>query len=241
MKILIVTATYPEIKPLLSDIGYWGDGNFLIKNFTYQRSSLDILITGVGLMHTAYFMGKTLSNNNYDLALNFGIAGSFHRAISIGEVVNVMEEQVADMGVEAREDFSDIVELNLLNPRQFPYDSGKLRNKVPDSVHRLLNLKKVKGISVNKVSGNRLTIQKIIQKYHPDLESMEGAAFLYACLSERVPCLQIRAVSNYVEHLNKEAWNIPFAIEQLHKTAGNIIHQLLTNNEINPGFFTLSQ
>lgn len=241
MRILIVAATYPEIKPFLSSIGYTEDGKFLIKNFPYHRSSFDILITGVGLMHTAYFMGKTLADNNYDLALNLGIAGSFHRGISIGEVVNVTEEQIADLGVEDKENFSDIVELNLLDPHQFPYHSGKLINKIPASIHRLLNLKKVKGISVNKVNGNQLTIHKIIQKYHPDLESMEGAAFLYACLSEQVPCLQIRAVSNYVEHLNKDAWDIPLAIENLNKTASKIIHQILNNNEINLGFFTLPQ
>ena len=86
----------------------------------------------------------------------------------------------------------------------------------------------VKGISVNKVNGNQQGIDKVVQKYHPDVESMEGAAFLYACLTESVPCLQIRSVSNYVEIWDKDTWNIPLAVENLNKTAMKIIDRLVS-------------
>jgi len=55
---------------------------------------------------------------------------------------------------------------------------------------------------------------------------MEGAAFFYACFMERLPCLQIRAVSNYIEDRNKDRWNIPLAIGNLNKIALKIIHHI---------------
>ncbi|KKO19734.1 MAG: hypothetical protein BROFUL_01556 [Candidatus Brocadia fulgida] len=53
---------------------------------------------------------------------------------------------------------------------------------------------------------------------------MEGAAFFYACLMERIPCLQIRTISNYIEDRNKGRWNVPLAIDNLNTIALNIIH-----------------
>ncbi|OOP57440.1 MAG: futalosine hydrolase [Candidatus Brocadia carolinensis] len=227
MRFLVVAATTPEIKPLLLSLGHSEAKEPSMKTVHYHHVDIDILITGVGLMHTAYFMGKVLANNTYNLALQFGIAGSFRRDIAIGLTVNVVEEVVADLGAEDKENFLDALELHLLSPDQFPYQAGKLLNKTPDSAYGTSELKKVKGISVNKVHGYQHSIDKIIQKYQPDIESMEGAAFFYACLMERVPCLQIRTVSNYIEDRNKDRWNIPLAIENLNKIALNIIHHII--------------
>lgn len=232
MKILIVAATVLEIKPLLSSLGYTKDGPFLINTFIYHCSSIDVLITGVGLMHAAYFLGKMLARNKYDHALNFGIAGSFNKNISIGEVVHVVEERIADLGVENKDKFLDLVELQLLHPDQFPYTAGALMNQTPDLIQGIPELRKmVRGISVNKVNGNQQGIDKVVQKYHPDVESMEGAAFLYACLTEGVPCLQIRSISNYVEIWDKDTWNIPLAVENLNKMAMKIIDRLVSVRE----------
>lgn len=231
MKILIVAATVHEIKPLLSSLGYTKDELFLMNTFHYHRSGIEVLIAGVGLMHTAYFMGKTLARNKYDLALNLGIAGSFNKNISIGEVINVVEERIADLGVDNNDNFLDLVELQLLPPDQFPYNAGALMNQTPDLIQGIPELRKmVKGISVNKVNSNQQSIDNVVQKYHPDVESMEGAAFLYACLFENIPCLQIRAISNYVEIWDKDKWNIPLAVENLNKTALKIINQIIKTN-----------
>ncbi|NUO08411.1 MAG: futalosine hydrolase [Candidatus Brocadia sp.] len=226
MKLLVVAATFPEIKPLLLSLGHSEAKEFSMKTLHYHQLSIDILITGVGLMHTAYFIGKALINNTYNLALQFGIAGSFRKDLALGVTVNVMEEVVADLGAEDKENFLDATELHLLPPDQFPYHAGKLLNTTQDSAYGVPALKKVKGISVNKVHGYQDSIDKIIKKYQPDIESMEGAAFFFACLMERVPCLQIRAISNYIEDRNKDRWNIPLAIDNLNKIALKIIHHL---------------
>jgi futalosine hydrolase len=62
--------------------------------------------------------------------------------------------------------------------------------------------------------------------YQADLESMEGAAFFYACLAEGVPFIEIRSVSNYVAERDKSYWNIPLAIQKLDKTLDRLMKEL---------------
>nr|MBA3901986.1 futalosine hydrolase [Bacteroidota bacterium] len=84
-------------------------------------------------------------------------------------------------------------------------------------------LSKVKGISVNQVHGEEKAIEKVVQRLNPDTESMEGAAFFYACFSEGLPCVQIRAISNYVEKRNRENWDIPLAVKNLNEVGLGIL------------------
>jgi len=55
------------------------------------------------------------------------------------------------------------------------------------------------------------------------VESMEGAAFLFACLKKGIPCFQLRSISNYIEPRNLNNWNIPHAIGFLNKGLDEII------------------
>ena len=68
---------------------------------------------------------------------------------------------------------------------------------------------------MNTVHGNMASIEKVIKKYKPEIESMEGAAFFYVCEKENIPSIQLRAISNYVERRNKDNWNIPLALQNL--------------------------
>ena len=90
----------------------------------------------------------------------------------------------------------------------------------------LSSYKKVRSITVNKTSGKEESIQKIIQRYLPDTESMEGAAFFYTCQMQKQPCVQIRTISNYVEPRDKNKWNIPLAIKNLGVSLSFFINEL---------------
>lgn len=92
----------------------------------------------------------------------------------------------------------------------------------------LKNLPPVSGITVNTVHGNSDSIKKVVRRFHPDIETMEGAAFFYACSQQKIPCLQIRAVSNYVAMRNKSAWNIPLAVKNLNETVIKILDEIQT-------------
>ena len=65
--------------------------------------------------------------------------------------------------------------------------------------------------------------QRLSNGLNPQIESMEGAAFFYACKIARIPCLQIRSISNYVERRNKASWDILLAIKTLNNEILNLI------------------
>ena len=78
-------------------------------------------------------------------------------------------------------------------------------------------------ITVSTAHGNTASIARVVERFRPQVESMEGAAFMYACLIHQVPFAQVRAVSNLVEKRNRAAWKMPEAIEALNGTARKII------------------
>jgi futalosine hydrolase len=96
-------------------------------------------------------------------------------------------------------------------------------NAAPPPNTVLRRLPSVDGITVNTVHGNEQSIAAVVQRFRPQVESMEGAAFMYACLIHRLPCAEVRAVSNVVEKRNRSAWKIAEAIDGLGETALNIL------------------
>src|SRR5690606_23292382 len=60
---------------------------------------------------------------------------------------------------------------------------------------------------------------------HVALESMEGAAVFYACAQEELPCIQVRAISNYVEQRDKSSWKIDLAITNLNNWLQKFIRE----------------
>ncbi len=226
MKILIVAATLNEINFLIDKIGFQILHNTFYRT-TFKNNQIDLVITGVGMVATAFQMGKTLTASHYDLALNFGIAGSFTEDIELGSVVNVTEDCFAELGIEDDEMFIPLHELKLLKHDSFFQEEKIVINNNPLINNPLFNsLLKVKGITVNTVHGNEKSIEKIKSMYNPVTESMEGASFLQICANEQIPCAQIRSISNYVEKRDTSKWNIPFAIQQLNEVAIQIIQEL---------------
>lgn len=215
-KILIVAATQLEIQPFIDYLQTQAKqkNNPLFGQNGYE---FDVIVTGVGLVNTAFQLGKSLGQKQYHRAINLGIAGSYERRIMRGEVVEVVSEQYGDFGVEEADgSFTDVFELSLVDGNKKPFYKDKLINNNPLS---LAKMKQVRGLTVQKVHGFNESIENIYKKYKPDVESMEGAAFFQACLTEGVAFAQIRSISNYVEPRNKANWKMKEAIENLNKTA----------------------
>jgi futalosine hydrolase len=55
---------------------------------------------------------------------------------------------------------------------------------------------------------------------------MEGAAVFYVCQMEKIPFLQLRAISNRVEKRNRNAWNIPLPLENLRRVVLLLLNEL---------------
>lgn len=218
--ILLCAATTKEIQGVIHYLRkkYSVEKNH--QNFfkaTSNKHTIYILITGVGMVNTAFYLGK-ISNYTFDFAINVGIAGSFDKSIKIGTLVVVKEDVFSELGAEDGKLFLKLSEIGLGNEKVVP---KKLF--IPRFFQ---SFPQVVGITVNTVHGNLQSIRKVMQLFHPQIETMEGAAFYYACNMNHWKCLQIRAISNYVEKRNKNKWNIPFAIEHLNYTLIQYLEQL---------------
>jgi futalosine hydrolase len=222
MRILIVAATEPEIGKLIADLRfsvYDCDRAAHITDVwktTLNQLEISTLITGAGMVPTAFALGQHLAINQYDLAINLGIAGSFDRDIALGEVVEITEDTFVELGAEDDENFIAIDELGF----------GKSSFSSTYPLPAKFNLKKTAAITVNTVHGNEASIKKLSNRVNAQIESMEGAAFFYACAAAGVPCMQIRAVSNYVEKRNRGAWQIGLAIKNLNTFAAELVEKL---------------
>src|SRR5690606_34844441 len=92
------------------------------------------------------------------------------------------------------------------------------------STNKALNsICKVSAITVNTVHGNSKSIHRLFSRIQPDIETMEGAAVFQAANTFNIPCLQVRAISNYVEPRNKKNWNIPLALDSLESWCKNFL------------------
>lgn len=205
MRILVVAATAPEI-PLLSS----GSRN---------GHHVDVLITGVGMVATAARCARALAQHSFDLAFNFGVCGTFDRALELGTVVHVTEDRLSELGIEDGDRFLSLAEAGLA-------DDSRFVNEHPPALDLLRRLPPVQGITVNTVHGAEHSIDAVMGRCAPQVESMEGAAFAYACVMSGVPYAQVRAVSNLVERRNRKAWRLDLAVDNLNRTASAILDQL---------------
>lgn len=217
MKVLITAATLPEIKPLV---------DWLEDQGAMNGTEIKVLITGIGMFSTAYQLGRHLAADRPDLAIQAGIAGAFRKDWAIGDTVLVKQEVLGDLGAEDNGMHRDLFEIGLWPYDMPPFTHHHLINTLDQLPAAALQLPQGSGVTVNTVSGSAATISRLEQKYQPDLESMEGAAFHYCCLREDIPFLQLRTISNYVEVRDKSKWNIPLAINNLNNTLRSLLQEL---------------
>lgn len=208
-KVYLFAATQFEILPALQHL----EENFTKKSFSeYSKEGLSVfpVVTGIGSMLTSLAMSRTNKIIEADMLINVGVAGSYNSEIGIGTVVEVVEDRFADLGVEEADgSFTDVFEMELMQKDQFPFEKGLIKNEAQT------NYQRVSGVTVNKVNGTKASIDKIIKKYGPEIESMEGAAFLYTAKIMDIKALQLRAISNMVEPRNKDNWDLEKAIKSL--------------------------
>ena len=222
---LIVAATAAEIAPLFAAMTQRSRADGRLRSCTRNGHDIDVLTTGVGMVATAAWSSRLLGMREYDLALNLGVCGSFDPTIPAGAVVHVVSEELPEMGAEADDAFLTLHDLKLLARDDFPFCDGRLTNAEPPTIAALQRLPRVRGITVNTVHGRDSSIAAVRQRCDPQVETMEGAAFMYACLIHGVLFAEIRAVSNVVEKRNRAAWKLDEAIGNLNAAALRIIDQ----------------
>jgi futalosine hydrolase len=211
--ILIAAATSLEIAPFLEHY----------RNREFQEA--DVLVTGIGLMACTYHLSRYIHLKKPDLIIQAGVAGCFDKRISLGEVVAIKQDTIADESVIELNKLKTLFDLKLVPHNQFPYKKGWLVNP-GTSLLKKSKLKMVKGISVNQITTSRQMIAFYKKEFDPVTESMEGAALHYVCLMEKIPFIQIRSVSNYIGERNKKNWDMKQSIHNLNNELISLIEKL---------------
>ncbi|NQV02593.1 MAG: hypothetical protein HQ542_08110, partial [Bacteroidia bacterium] len=100
MKILLVSATLFEVKKLVErnePVEVIPDHLY---HFNMDRMQVHLLTPGIGMLHTAFYLGKMLAEGSYDLAVNAGICGAYRSEIPLGSVLHVTKEALPEPGAE---------------------------------------------------------------------------------------------------------------------------------------------
>jgi futalosine hydrolase len=216
--LLIVTSTEFEIEEFLTEhCRKISPSLFEVKN----KNTIRILITGMGIANCTLILSKYLSGNNPDQALNIGFCGSFSPEIKPGVLVQIDTDCFAELGVMNTADiitpFRDITEnKNILNSlNMYVHPEKKTVFTGANSVCR--------GITVNTCTGTSERADFFVKNFHAETESMEGAAFFLCCNEFKIPCAQIRAVSNLIPGREPERWDVIKAKASLQALLNNII------------------
>ena len=219
MHLLLLSATDLEI----SETATWLNNHSLGLNALKPK----MLICGIGQLQTAYALQNRIRLERPGLVIQAGIGGATEKE-EIGKVYAIGSEQMADLGVMEKTGFTDIFEMGLENRDRFPFRDGKL-----DNPYKLLlewtGLPVLDGVTVNGIRSSDLAgFQRNPLRV---VESMEGAALHYVCLMEKVPFLQIRAISNMTGDRDKSRWKLKEALKNLHGELVVMIQKLVKTDE----------
>ncbi len=214
MYTLLTAATTFEIEPTLQLLEK--------KGLTRTHDPVKVLITGIGILNTGFLLTQTLLKEPPSLVIQAGIAGAFNlQELEPGQPVLVKYDTPGDMGMEEKGVFTNVFDAGFAGKNHFPYSEGWLANP-----HPLLNsttLPVVRSVTISKVSDSPLQKEQLILSYHPQTETMEGAALHYTCLQLQQPFLQLRSISNEVGERDKSKWHTALAVNQLNRQLQQIL------------------
>jgi futalosine hydrolase len=211
MRILLTAATKQEVEP-----------------YTIKNKTIDLLITGVGVPSTLFQLQKAIFSLQPDIIIQAGVAGSFSNSLSLGQVVLVKQDAFGDIGMEENKEFTPIFKSNFADANEFPFSDGWLIN--PSKLFSVSKLKNVKAITVNKVSDSEVQKNQSIIHFSPEIETMEGAAFHFIGLHQKIPFIQLRSISNTVGERDKSKWEIKESIGNLNKELEILIELIKNKN-----------
>ena len=230
MRILICAAEQEELDCAIQALR-------LYESKIAGKAQVDFMLTGIGSTSTCYKVTKKLveaeaEGNRYALAVNIGIAGSYDlEKFPVGSTALVVKEHFGDVGFMTALGFQTLFDSKTLDANMFPFKEGALEMlPLPEYFNDIANTyKRATGVTTQTITGDQKTVESLIKKYSPQIETMEGAAFFYVCLNEYVKFIQIRSVSNKVGEEDTAKWDTPKALASLKEALKEFFRQFVEN------------
>ncbi len=171
----------------------------------------DIIVGGIGPAASGAATAAALAAGNYDLALCAGIGGGIG-PLPIGAIAVAAAIVFADLGAETLDGFLPLGQSCYEVP---PRLAVELADCTGGHLGTILTVATVTGTSATAAAR---------QDRHPDAiaEGMEGAGVAAAASAHAVAYAEIRAISNPVGPRDRDAWQIPRALDALAAAVASI-------------------
>lgn len=232
--LLIATATIQEMNAALSSGTSLPELEQGVPTpWLHEDSHVLLLVTGVGILNTALHLGQALIKHTVSCVINAGLAGTFDLSrLPLGTTC-VVEQEIwpeyglgTDDGVDPQALRFPLAQWNGqpvwdridLHPRQ---TANTLVCTLPK------NWPLVRSLTVSTVSATPARAKAHLKRYQADLENMEGFAAAYACISNSLPILEIRTISNVVGSREPEHWNLKKAFTALGNAMSRLLPEIL--------------
>ena len=197
---------------------------------------VDFLLTGIGAVSTAYRLTRKIWNARslgfpYTLVIDLGIAGSYDlERFPTGSAAVVQNEYFGDLGFDTSEGFKTLFECYCVDSDEVPYQKGVLsRSPLPQKKLEALlrSWLPATGITIQTITHEPEKVSALKEKFRGDVESMEGAAFYYVAISEKIPFFELRTISNVVGESDSRKWETRKALDCLEQCCDEILLSLI--------------
>jgi futalosine hydrolase len=195
----------------------------------------EALVTGVGLVETAYVLTSRLARSVESLQgiIHFGIAGSYlYSDGSSAEMLDICladEEILGDLGICHQNRIEPFVAPELGIKDHFLLDRQLLNMTIVFLKQHNIICKKGRFITVNSASGTRERGKMLVEQFQGLCENMEGAAVARVCAAFGQPCLELRCISNFVEDRDSGRWELKKACQRVGKVTAMVAEHLHEN------------
>lgn len=193
-----------------------------------------LIETGIGAVNTAQALTVALQEIDPELVLQIGIGGAYlGSGLDKGDFALANEENYGDLGVVAPDGWfpADEIGIPVLSAGRDYYNTYPLDSKLVDNAQHILEQSGecvVQGpfVTVQQCTGREDIGNELAARFNAICENMEGAAAAHVCMLYAAPFLELRAISNRVEDRNKDAWDIPRAVQRVQIAARKFIEAL---------------
>ena len=169
-------------------------------------------VLGIGLLNFATNLTYLIASSKqqgirFTAVYILGVCGAYPgRGISVLDVVRVDSESVGDMGYQEKDGSF------------FPFPSAVRATVAEHAPAHLQKLKSAVGLTVNCCTGTEELALVRSKTFDADIENMEGAAGIAACMAHNMPVFEIRAVCNMATTRDRASWKLQEALAALRKT-----------------------
>ena len=166
-------------------------------------------VLGMGILNFStnltYLIGNAKQRGiQFTAVYILGVCGAYPgRGIDVLDVVRVDSECVGDMGYQEKDgSFS-------------PFPSDVRATAAEHAPAHLRNLKSAVGLTVNCCTGTEELALLRSKMFDADIENMEGAAGIAACMAHNTPVFEIRSVCNMATTRDRASWKFQEALAAL--------------------------